>query len=400
MMFLKKKFISAISVTVIISLVFILVVFTGQFSEKHFIEKNADKIIVLCKDAQYRPLCYEKKVPALMDKGLSMESAYAVTKAIQTLDTDYHYCHVLAHNISAKETAKDPSKWKDVIARAPSGICGNGGLHGAFQERFRTDMLPDASVSELLQELEGACDTRAGWDPTFLERSSCMHGLGHLSMYITGGDIRKSIALCDNLGRPSAEEDFRRTCVDGAFMQIFQPLEPEDKALVEKIAPTVGERSAFCGRFEGIARTSCIKESWPLVVDSVMTPKGFEDFCAPFSENYDEYRYCASGLAYVVFGRLEYNVKRMTELCSPLPKLIKNICISRTASRFIETDWKNIPEALSVCVNAPALSKGPCFNELIEFAEQGFRRNSPEENNLCSGMPDPWRSSCFQGVKT
>src|SRR3989344_4799906 len=185
----SKRLISTIAILSIIILGALLYEFEPVLIQSPL--RLARAVVEECKKENYRPLCYEKKVPALMDRGLSMEGAYAVTRKIQTLDSDYHYCHVLAHNISAKETAKDPSKWKAIVARAPSGICGNGGLHGAFQERFRTDALPNATISELLQELDGACDPRDKWSPTFLERSSCMHGLGHLTMYITDGDIKK-----------------------------------------------------------------------------------------------------------------------------------------------------------------------------------------------------------------
>ncbi len=354
----------------------------------------ARAVVTDCKSVDYRPLCYEKKIPALMDRGLSMEKAFAVTSEVQILDPDYHYCHVLAHNISAKETAKDPSKWRYVVARAPSGMCGNGGLHGAFQERFRTDALPNAAMGELLPELRGTCDPRSGWAPTFLERSSCMHGIGHLTMYITSADINKSIALCETLAFTSPIEDFRRTCIDGAFMQIFQPLEPEDKGLVEKIAPTAEKRAGFCARFTGLARTSCIKESWPLVVDTLSTPKGFTALCAPLEKEAEEYRYCTSGLVYVVFGRFEYNTGKMIKLCAQLPEGLKKICVSRTASRFIETDWRNIPQALSVCSSASADTKDACYTELIEFASQGLPAGSSEEKRLCSGMPEPWNNLC------
>ena len=324
-------------------------------------DKLAHEVVAQCAQNENRPLCYEKEVPALMDQGLTMERAFEVTKAVQALDPDYHYCHVLAHNISAKEAAKDLSKWKDVVARAPSGICGNGGLHGAFQERFRTDAVPDMPLDRLAEELAGVCDPRGGWKPTFLERSSCMHGVGHLAMYVTNADIGKSVALCNTLGQPASGEDFRRTCIDGAFMQIFQPLEPEDTSLVEHIVPSKAKRQAFCERFEGVVRTSCIKESWPLIVDTITSPEGFSGICAPLSGNAEEYRYCATGVIYIVFGRLEYDAGAMSALCAAVPEKLSIMCTARTASRFVETDWRNIPQALAGCSEAPGKSKNTFY---------------------------------------
>ncbi|MEZ4200780.1 MAG: hypothetical protein R3B69_04370 [Candidatus Paceibacterota bacterium] len=93
----------------------------------------------MCNRLRTGPKCYDEEIPKLMDAGMSMEDAFAVTATIQDLDPSYQYCHVLGHELSAKETAKDPSRWKDVVARSPLGMCSNGGVHGAFQERFRVE---------------------------------------------------------------------------------------------------------------------------------------------------------------------------------------------------------------------------------------------------------------------
>ena len=181
-------------------------------------------------------------------------------------------------------------------------------------------------------------------------------------------------------------------------MQIFQPLEPEDTSLVEHIVPSKAKRQAFCERFEGMVRTSCIKESWPLIVDTITSPEGFSGICAPLSGNAEEYRYCATGVIYIVFGRLEYDAEAMSALCAAVPEKLSIMCTARTASRFVETDWRNIPQALAVCSEAPEKSKDACYTELSSFAHGGLRRGSPEFDSLCGGMPEPWREACTDGT--
>jgi len=346
-----------------------------------------------------KDLCYEKAIPALMDKGISMERAYAITVIVQDLDPSYHYCHVLAHNISAKETAKDSSKWKDIIARAPAGICGNGALHGAFQERFRSVSLPDASVEEVTGMLRGACDLRPGWAPTLIEQSSCMHGMGHLLLFITEANVQRSLALCEVLAN-GPSRDFRETCREGIFMQIYQPLEPEDIGLVKKLAPEAKKnRVAFCGRFPEPIFATCIKESWPVLRDRIMTKEGLEAVCTPLTgmEGYDN---CFRGATFVVMGMKEYDSKSMLALCSLLTrKNDRDICVARTAERFVETDWRNVPQALAVCAASPE-SAGPCWDQLTGYAENGMRADSPQTKALCGGMPEPWRAKCLGNTNT
>lgn len=342
--------------------------------------------------------CYEQTIPALMDSGISMQRAFAITRVVQELDPTYRYCHVLAHLISVKETAKDPSKWKDVIAQSPSGMCGNGALHGAFQERFRSESMPNASVSEIAGLIDGACDPRAGWEPTFLERSSCMHGMGHLLLFITDAHVEDSLRLCKILGKEPGH-DFVETCEEGIFMQIYQPLEPEEVALVAKISPAASDPLSFCAKFPGLSNATCIKESWPTKRDIVTTPEGFESVCAPLigTAGYDN---CARGLVYVVMGMKEYDAQTMLSLCSKLStKNLRDICVSRTADRYIETDWRNIPEALSVCTDSPD-SADACWSGLSNFAELGMRQNSPQTKALCGGMPEPWRGACLNRTHT
>lgn len=383
-----RKSTPALLLLALILLVAGIFFFTSRVSG---VERYATAVIEKCHSEKDRAACYEREVPALMDNGISMDDAFAVTRRVQELDTEFRYCHLLAHNISAREASKDLSHWKDVIARSPQGLCGNGGLHGAFQERFRDEPWT-GETEDIIRELSGVCDPRDAWNPTFLERSSCMHGLGHLLMFATAADIRQSVELCGVFG--TGGDGFRRTCIDGAFMQIFQPVEPEDESLVADVVRDLGSREEFCAGFTSIARTSCLKESWPLDPDSILSGRELSGLCAPLLSEPDEYRYCASGLVYVSFGRIGYNAAHMMQLCADTPPEFKNICVARTASRFIETDWKNIPEALGVCAAADSETKESCYAELAEFAEQGLPPNSAERKKLCGGMPDQWRKLC------
>src|SRR3989344_1241885 len=180
--------------------------------------REATRVVEICADAENRPLCYDKEIPKLMDEGLSMEETFAVTRIVQDFDPTYVYCHVLGHILSEKETAKDPSKWLEVVHRAPSGICSNGGIHGAFQERFRTESLPDAEVEELKLILKGACRETDSWRPTRMEQATCTHALGHLSMYLTNANMARSLSVCDAVAYNEGGYDFRQLCYDGAFM--------------------------------------------------------------------------------------------------------------------------------------------------------------------------------------
>lgn len=348
---------------------------------------------------EQKEICYQKNVPKLMDQGLSMERTFTVVMRIQSLDRSYQSCHVLAHLIASREVAKDPSKWKDVVVRAPAGICGAGASHGAFQERFRAESLPDLTAEKLGTMLDGVCDPRAGWNPTFLDRSSCMHGMGHLFLYATAADVKKSVALCQTIAK-RPDYDFRETCTEGVFMQLYQPLEPEDKTLIHAIEAEALQTKTFCAQFTGMVHDACVKESWPAVPGSASNPKVFEALCEQLSTP-DAVRYCASGLMYAVMEVLRYDVPTVEKFCDGLVRQdLKNICWARMASKFVWADWRNVSQALSICVAAPAESKDTCWNELMSYAYQGMPKDSPQAKALCDGMPEPYKRSCVSETTT
>lgn len=351
----------------------------------------ADTIIKTCATSEYKPACYDKEIPKLMKK-MTMEEVFGVTKRIQSQDSTYAFCHVLGHALSAAETKKDPSMWQEVITRCPSGVCSNGCVHGAFQERFRTDVLTSAQIQEIKPDLSSVCEPRGSWSPTGMEQATCYHALGHLLMYITGADIGKSTILCDELAgkKETSSHDFHRICYDGAYMQIFQPLEPEDIALIQGREQTRQTVNTFCSQFIGERQASCVGESWPLYLDDlVRNPSFVETFCGPLRGEFKER--CYNGLFYILVVQFQFNLDRIKDYCSELRDDLAGRCFANTASRLIETDWSNIEKAVAWCGEQKV-----CLDELVSYADYNFHKNSEEFYALCNALPQPWRDTCLK----
>lgn len=363
------------------------------------LDKYAAKIVEKCSSVQYKPGCYEEEVPKLMDS-ISMEEAFQVTRLIQDKDRSYAYCHVLGHELSARETAKDPDKWKDVITRCPSGLCSNGCIHGAFQERFRAEALSSEEIDLLKPDLKHICEPKENWQPTGLERGTCYHALGHLLMYISSADINYSIRICKEVSVDMENRDWSQLCYDGAFMQIFQPLEQEDFALVAGKQPKKNELASFCKKFSAEERGPCWNEGWPLFRDEILTPKGLVNFCSrSILKNQAEEDRCYLAMFYVITAQFQFDLDRMKVFCNGLPvSARKNQCFANAASRMIETDYRNIPLVINWCSGVlSADGKDVCFQELILYSVYNFHAGSPEFFQLCGGLPEPWKSECLNG---
>lgn len=358
------------------------------------LEQYADRVVAECAESRYRPGCYDKQIPKLMSE-ISMEDAFKVTRIVQSKDSAYPYCHVLAHELSAIEVIKDPSNWKDVVSRCPSGTCSNGCIHGGFQERFRSEKFTDEKIEAIKPELSVLCETRDNWKPTRLEQASCYHALGHLTMYLTDADIKESIALCDEFSVKPDGRNFQHLCYDGAFMQIFQPLEPEDFSLIKGKEVTRAALPSFCSQFKGEQFGSCKSESWPLFREDLKEPEGLVKFCSQTIPS--EVNRCYNALIYVLSSQFGLNSEKITAYCSGLPKTRQGQCFANGASRMIEVDYSNIEKAINLCNTANKYDKtDTCLKELLMYSSYNYHVGSPEFYNVCAAFPEPWKAKCLE----
>jgi hypothetical protein len=352
----------------------------------------ARQILRACADAKYKPTCYDEEIPKLMEK-FTMEDTFKITSFVQNMDESYGYCHVLGHKLSAAETSKDPSKWTEVISRCPSGVCSNGCIHGAFQERFRKESLTKEEIAEFKPQFSEVCEARNGYNPTGLEKGSCYHALGHLLMYITSADIPASLSLCRELAKKN-DHDFTQVCYDGVFMQIYQPLEPDDFTLIEGKEVSKEEAPAFCARFSGKEKSSCWSESWPLFFDEILSPGGALKHCSVLSDDKDR---CFDSLMFVVPTQMRFNIDDIIAYCKALPEAESKRCFSQTAARFIETDYKNSLKSARLCeAAAPVDKEGDCWKDLVKFSTFNFHKGSAEWKRFCEVMPSPWKETCLR----
>ena len=362
----------------------------------------AQMIVEICSQERYHPACYDKEIPKLMDK-ISMEDAFKVTKIVQSIDNTYPYCHVLGHELSAREVAKDPSKWKDVLTRCPPGACSNGCLHGGLQERLRgAETYTQEQIEEVKQDLADICEKRGEWNPTGLEQASCYHAVGHLAMYLTSADLSKSGEICRFSAVKDDGRNYLQTCYDGNFMQIFQPLEPEDYELIAGKEIKKEKLESFCNGYDGQQRISCWHEGWPLYINEIRKPEGLIKYCNnPILSTEEARNQCFLSLFYVIVVQLDFDLDRLQEYCSALPGNRMDQCFANTASRLIETDYGNIGFVSKYCTRAPTeTGKSACYNELIFYSTFNFHAGSKEFYDLCNSLPGEWKDRCLNGANT
>ena len=400
---MQKKFLyifAALITIIIIEGVFLFATKDPTSQEVLGIEIYAERVIEKCAEAQYRPYCYEQKVPDLLDE-IPVEDIFDVIRVIKQKDTSYQFCHVLAHELGTREVTNDPENWIDVIARGPAdGLCSNGFIHGAAVARFSKEVLTDEEIDVSLPELQIACEARDSWNPTPLDQAICYHGMGHVLLHLTGAKIEKSLEICDEIAIKEDGRNYLRVCDEGVFMQIFQPLEPEDFALIEElpIKPTKETLAGFCAdNSSDVAEESaCWREGWPFFREELRTPGGITAFCAN-SSNEEQTQNCVT-TALTIQGRHGLDKPtELAELCNALPADMQGQCFNLSAGAYIEEDKSASSKAVAFCAYAGSKDiEDGCYRHLIRMSGFIFGAQRGFAQELCEALPSDWLTQCME----
>ena len=362
------------------------------------VESSARAILTACNQgtSDHSP-CYESEVPQLYPK-LSVAEIFDVVRQIRAEDSSYQFCHVLAHKIGERVVAEDPEKWVDAIPlNPPDGYCSNGFIHGVIGGRFRAEVLDEKTLEKFLPDFKRACEPHDDWKPSDLDKAVCYHGMGHLYDFITNANLNRALSLCEQ----TTPDQFQRTCVEGVFMQIYQPLEPDDFALIAQMSvkPTKNTVRQFCATFKNPEYVgACLRESWPMH-EGMIDGTGIADFCSgqPDAELEDR---CYQS-AFSIVGRLQLaKPDDAAHACSAAPANRQDLCYSVVADTILEEDRGDAKGAVAFCERSGSAFTDSCLAYLIQTAQFNFGTNTKEYTNFCRALPDTMRARCSASAST
>ena len=384
----RTSSIAAAFLIVAVAAVYVLFFRTDPLSAR------AEAIVQMCAGAPERSACYESQIPILYP-ALSVTQIFDLVRMIRKDDVSYQFCHVLAHKIGERVVAENPDKWVDAIPWNPAdGLCSNGYIHGVIGGRFRAEVLNDATIEKLLPDFTRACASRANWNPSDLDRAICYHGMGHLFDFITNADIRTALNLC----REVASENFQRVCIQGVFMQIYQPLEPDDYQLIKQMKnkPATSTVRTYCAQFsDSLEHGSCLEESWPFFKDGIFNGRGVASFCSG-QPNATETDQCYMSVSSIIGRTSLGNSGRTVSACNNFPDNRKATCFSFSAEAVLEEDRTDAESAIALCNRAAPDIARTCILDLIDHARFVFGGDVMAYNHFCAALPAAYTSSCSE----
>lgn len=372
-----------------------------SFVAERSLGEYAHMVVEKCADAAYRPTCYEEEVPKLVEV-LPTERIFDVVRLIRSEDPEYLYCHVLAHELGSYEVSLDPDNWLDVVVKGPTdGMCSNGFAHGAIVTRFSDEDLSPEEYQYALNDLAIACEKREGWDPTDLTKAICYHGVGHVLIHMTLANVAESLEGCEFIGLKEDGRDYRQVCTEGVYMQLFQPLEPEDYALVDMLpyAPTKDNLKKFC---EDNSATdaqygTCWREAWPLLGVDAYTARGVTSLCGGLTESQEQDR-CFIALFTIVGRHNLGESEKIVATCNGMAPAYQGQCFANGANAFLEEDPNFVPQGVALCGEATSeVAKDECYSFLAQVASFNFHEGSKPFEVLCSTLPAAYQKACKGG---
>ena len=191
-------------------------------------------------------------------------------------------------------------------------------------------------------------------------------------MFITDASYDRSLAICRAIEQ-SPTGNFDRVCREGVFMQIYQPLEPDDFDLVELLPekPDQNNYRRLCVRFGPEDEGACLREAWPLFKDDLMSGVGVKSFCTGQPNIKEEDACYDSVLAIIGRGSLS-KPDDAAQACSVVPEKQRGKCFASVASAYIEENRLDMQQAVDFCYRADGNAQGTCLETLARRARFTF----------------------------
>lgn len=384
-----------------IATIFFLIILTTVYLYRNpYITDAATQIVATCQNVEKSNECYEEEVPRLFGN-FSIPELFEMVRIIRRLDPQYQFCHVLAHKLGERAVEDDPAHWIDVMPLNPSdGMCSNGFLHGVIGGRFRAEVLDEATIETLVPDFRRACEPTKKWHPSPLDQAICYHGMGHLYVYITDAQLRDALDLCEKTtysGHPEA--DYRQVCREGVFMQIYQPLEPDDFAMIERmeVKPKKETIRTFCAQYRDVPEYegACLRESWPFFREEISDGSGVQKFCAKQPNSTEEKNCYQSATA--IIGRMSLgDVEKSSRACNALVDSWRLLCFINVATSIIEENRNDSAKAVAQCQKAGAHQAEECIKTLASRARWFFGTDARQHQQFCSVFPAEYHSVCIR----
>ena len=250
------------------------------------------------------------------------------------------FCHDILHEIGRTSYQKYESF--EGAVKYKSDFCNSGYVHGIFESYFE-------SAENATSGLAEQCNKYASGGRKF-DLWQCYHGVGPGFMYLTGGDLDKSLALC----KESFGETPEGSCENGVFMEVFnQEVLAKENSYIDPENP-----------FLTCSQRAIAKESCYIYVPSYLSLIRGMDYLDIFKEcdNAESgyKRSCIAGVGSEAIKRNMSTPEEVFTLCNQAGTFVnQEICIAGVVGMYMNQTGSYL-EGKELCKLAPNKLRRGC----------------------------------------
>lgn len=333
----------------------------------------AEKQRSLCIRALSDMLVRKHKIPDVLSAVLEQEHEPVV----------FATCHELGHYIGASLYKKSKNT---VDAFHQCGhVCNGGCTHGVVEGYMKEKKIDPINLKsdKLMRDIIGMCGNTTDFSIPRLY-DECLHGMGHGLMFLTNGDLPKSLTVCDGL----IEKKRRETCYSGIFMENANSTTNRDhpSQFIRSDNPLYpcsildDKYLHTCYEFQGEYFGKVADHDWKKVVG----------MCQLAPSRYQED--CVRSIGFSIVG-LTHDFPIMKETCDFMPNpYFKNNCIAGVVSVLGGRYILNTSYMLEFCLLVDEVNKQTCYSQMGLSLEGGSHDGSLKER-ICNQISEPQYAS-------
>lgn len=366
----------------------------SSYNETLF-KSKAERFASLCQGKKDWRTCYGGHLAAL-NKSQNFEKTLTVLWTLQDLDSKTRDCHFIAHRLTASEVEKDVNQWLDIFKYVDNTVCANGFIHGAIEGKVKFDpsfKLNAQTISDVCNQIEERLMNKKDGKSDQVD-DACAHGIGHILLVETEGNIAKATAICEQI----PDIDLQYTCYHGVFMENIIRDNLENHGISKKFRLTLAAANGLekvCLKYSGSAKKGCWREMAHIYTTlSEHNPTKNYDFCthATAQTDIDECYFHSINLM-ILSDKLD--TRRLGDICihylnnkAKLP-----LCINRTLTPLLVSSTKFTDRAISFCISLPEDPQKSCFTEIGDTLKK--LTSIEERRSLCSSAPIQFKDLCI-----
>lgn len=354
-----KKFLPVSAVLAMVLLIYFLVYFLPAKNEFGFRRINNSEDVTeyikselgICYEMKGSHKCYQSAAKLFMQQ-FDYEEILAEFRSGEDFREIFSRCHEVAHYIG--RDAYKIERSIPVLFSKRAEACWGGFYHGVVEGYFEAKQT--TSPQRLAEEIKLACGKKEDYESP-RAWSECIHGIGHALMFISNGDLPKSLKYCDEL--PSQQSD---TCYGGVFMENSSSSTNMDHP------------------------TEYLRSGDPFYPCNILDEKYLHS-CYSYQSSY--------------FAELsDWDWEKTAQLCARVPEPYQDRCFLTIGTNQVGFTG-DLPKMHQTCALMPTLARERiCTEGVVDGLSGRFRSNPAKLIEFCSTAPEWLKKDCWSRIGT